>query len=141
MQRTKFLELLPTKHSHLFKVKLNLESKSRLIGVLDNSGQGKFLTNRKEKQLYKKTNSLGLNKCLLTSPDIDFKWIIIDFDGKQLITTRLFFVTHSDVITLPSDEIQYLLPLQDFGLKKAEEYERSISKQFGLLREVHNESV
>ena len=136
MQPTKFLELLPTKHSHLFRVKLNLEFQSRYIGTLDASGEGKFLTERKEKHLFRKTNSLGLNETLLTSPEIDFKFIIISYNGKKLITTRIYFVTHSRVFIFKGFEKQYFLPLDEFGIDKAEEYENSLSKQFGLFEEV-----
>jgi len=130
------LELIPTKHSHLFKVKLNLDFHCRYIGTLDASGDGKFLTDRKEKHLYRKTNSLGLNETLLTSPVIDFKWIIIDYNNKQLITTRLYFVTHSKVFIFKGFEKQYFLPLDQFGIGKAEEYERSVSRLFSLTEEV-----
>lgn len=137
MQPTKLLDLIPTNHSHLFKVKLNLEHQRRYIGILDTSGEGKFLTDRREKHLYKKSNSLGLNETLLTSPDIDFKWIVIDYQGKKLITTRIFFVTHSKVFTFQGDEKQYFLPLCDFGFGRAKRFDNSISKQLGLLKEVN----
>ena len=136
MKPTKNLELIPTKHSHIFNVKLNLEFQSRYIGTLDTASEGKFLTKRKEKHLFKRTNSLGLNETLLTSPQIDFKWIVIEYNGKKLITTRLYFVTHSKVFIFKGFEKQYFLPLNEFGIDKAEEYEKSISKQFSLFEEV-----
>ena len=136
MQATKFLELIPTKHSHIFKVKLNLEFQSRYIGTLDKSGEGKFLTDRNKNHLFKKTKSLGLNGTLLTSPEIDFQLIIISYDARKLITTRLYFVTHSKVFKFKGFEKQYFLPLTEFGLAKAEEYEKSLSTQLGLFEEV-----
>jgi hypothetical protein len=104
---------------------------------LDTSGEGKFLTERKEKHLFRKTNSVGLNETLLTSPDIDFKFIIIGYNGKKLITTRIYFVTHSRVFIFKGFEKQYFLPLDEFGIDKAEEYEKSISKQLTLFEEVY----
>lgn len=136
MKSTKNLVLNPTKHSHLFTVQLNLEFQTRYIGTLDTSGEGKFLTDRKAKHLFKKTHSLGLNGTLLTSSDIDFKWIVIGYEGRKLITTRLYFVTHSKVFVFGGFEKQYFLPLEMFGFDKAEEYEKSISKQLSLFGEV-----
>ena len=136
MKPTKNLDLIPTKHSHIFKVKLNLEFQSRYIGTLDKSGQGKFLTDRKEKHLFKKTKSLGLNAALLTTPDIDFRLIVINYNGKKLNTTRLYFVTHSKVFKFKGFERQYFLPLTEFGLAKAEDYEKSLGTQLGLFGEV-----
>lgn len=135
MKTTNNLQLVQTKHSHIFNVKLNLEFQSRYIGTLDKSGEGKFLTNRKEKHLFRKNNSLGLNQELLTSPDLIYKWLIINYKGKKLITTRLYFTTHAKVFEFNSFEKQYFLPLNDFGIEKAEEYEKFINKQLGLFGE------
>ena len=136
MKPTKNLELVPTKHTYLFRVKLKLELQNRYIGTLDTSGEGKFLTERKEKHLFKKNNSLGLNETLLTSPEIDFKFIIIDYKGKKLLTTRLYFLTHSQVFRFNGFEKQYFLPLEEFGIEKAEAFEQSMSEQMGLFEEV-----
>jgi len=136
MQHTKNLELVATKHPHIFRVKLNLEFQTRYIGTLDTSNGGKFLTERKEKHLFRKTNSLGLCEELLHSPDISFKWIIIDYEGKKLITTRLYFLTHSKVFTFKSFEKQYFLSLELFGQNRAEDYEKSLGSQLGLFGEV-----
>lgn len=136
MKSTKNLELLPTKHPHIFRVKLNLEFQTRYIGTLDTSGAGKFITERREKHLFKKTHSLGITESLLTSPDIDFKFIIISFNGHKLITTRFYFVTHSKVFTFKGFEKQYFLPVELFGLDKAEQHEKSLTKQLALFEEV-----
>jgi len=136
MESTKKLDLIPTKHSHLFKVKLNLEFQNRYIGTLDKSGEGKFLTDRKSKHLFLKTKSLGLNAALLTTSEIDFRLIVINYNGKKLITTRLYFVTHSKVFKFIGFERQYFLPLTEFGLAKAEDYEKSLGTQLGLFGEV-----
>jgi hypothetical protein len=135
MKPTENLELIPTKHSHLFRVKLNLEFQSRFIGTLDTSSKGKFITERKERHLFRKTNSLGLNQALLTSPEIDFKFIVIDYNGKKLVTTRLYFITHSKVFIFKEYERQVFLALDDFGLDKAEEFERKINNQIDLFGE------
>lgn len=131
----KLLELLPTKHSYLFRVKLNLDFQTRYIGTLDTSGEGKFITERKGKHLFRKTNSLGLNEELLNSPNIHFKYITIDYEGQALSTTRMYFLTHSKPFTFKSFEKQYFLPLDEFGLSKAKEYEDSIYKQLNLFEE------
>jgi len=129
----KLLELTPTKHPYLFKVRLNLDFQTRFIGTLDTSGQGTFFTERKEKHLFRKTNSLGLNEKLLNSPDIQFKNITIDYNGQKLSTTRMYFLTHSKCFTFQGFERQYFLPLNEFGLNRAEEYEKSIHEQLNLF--------
>jgi len=136
MKPTKNLELIPTKYSQLFKVRLNLDFQSRYIGTLDKSGQGKFLTDRKSKQIFRKTNSLAINHQLLTDETIPFKLIVISYNGKKLITTRLYFLTHSKVFKFKGFEKQYFLPLSEFGLAKAEDYEKSLGTQLGLFGEV-----
>ena len=135
-QLNKRLELVATKHSHIFRVKLILELQTRYIGTLDTSGEGKFLTDRKEKHLFRKTNSLGLNEELLNSPEINYRWIVINYEKQKLITTRLYFITHSKVFVFTGFEKQYFLPLDEFGIDKAEHYEKSLSKQFSLFEEV-----
>lgn len=136
MKSTKNLELVATKHSHIFRVKLNLEFQTRYIGTLDTSNGGKFITERKEKHLFRKTNSLGVNDELLNSPDVNFKYLIIDYEGKKLITTRLYFLTHSKAFTFKSFEKQYFLPVDLFGQSRAEDYEKSLGSQLGLFGEV-----
>ena len=103
---------------------------------MDKSGQGKFITERNKNHLFKKTDSLGLNGTLLTSPEIDFRLIVINYNGKKMITTRLYFVTHSKVFKFKGFEKQYFLPLTEFGLAKAEDYEKSLGTQLGLFGEV-----
>ena len=134
-KHNKKLELVPTKHPYLFRVKVNLDFESRFIGSLDTSGEGKFITNRKVKHLFRKTNSLGLNEELLNAPEIKFSLIVIDFEGKRLITTRKYFLTHANVFIFSGFEKQYFLPLDEFGIDKAEHYEKSINKQLGLFEE------
>ena len=129
----KLLELLPTKHPHLFQIKLNLEFQTRYIGKLDTSGQGTLLIERNEKHLFRKTNSLGINKELLTSSDIKFRYILIDYAGRKLSTTRMYFLTHSKPFTFNGYEPQYFLPIAEFGLDKANEYENSIHSQLSLF--------
>ncbi len=130
------LELLPTKHPYLFRVKLNLDFQTRYIGTLDTSGEGKFITERKGKHLFLKTNSLGLNEELLNSPNIHFKYITIDYEGQILTTTRMYFLTHSKPFTFNGFEKQFFLPIAEFGLSKAKEYENSIHEQLSLFEGV-----
>ncbi len=129
------LELLATKYPSVFQVKLNLDMQTRYIGKLDTSGEGKFLTERKLKHLFRKTNSLGLNEELLNSPDIHFKYITIDFEGQKLSTTRMYFLTHSKPFTFNGFEKQYFLPLDEFGLDRAKQYEDSLNIQLNLFGE------
>jgi|GEM_PF-3309059 hypothetical protein len=133
---TKLLELVSTKHSNLFQIKLNLEFQTRYIGKLDTSGQGTLLIERDKKHLFQKTNSLGINTELLTSPDIKFKYILIDYAGRKLSTTRMYFLTHSKSFKFSQFELQHFLEIDSFGLDKANEYEKSIQKQLSLFEKV-----
>lgn len=131
----KLISLVPTNHPHLFRVKLTLDLKTRNIGTLNTLGEGKFLTDRKKEHVFQKTNSLGITEELMISPDIHFKWIIINYEGIKLITTRVFFLNHSKVFVFTGYEKQYFLPLEEFGIEKAMKYQNCINQQFTLFEE------
>lgn len=136
-ENTKLLELIPTKYPSVFKVQLNLEMQTRYIGKVDTAGDGTFLTARKPKHLFKKTNSLGINYSLLTDETISFRWIVIDYEGHKLVTSRLYMLTHGKCFKFGSQgfELQCFLPVDEFGLNKAREFEARQVIQENLFAE------
>ena len=124
-ENKKLLELNPTKYPSVFKVQLNLEMQTRYIGKLDIAGEGTFLTNRKSKHLFKKLNALGVNHSLLIDESIHFKWLVIDFEGKKLVTSRLYFLTYGKCYQFGKAgfELQCFLELDKFGLNAARKFE------------------
>ncbi len=124
-ENTKLIELIPTKYPSVFQVQLNLEMQTRFIGKLDTAGDGTFITKRKPEHLFIKTNSLGINHRFLTDESIHFHWIVIDYDGQKLVTSRLYMLTHGKCFKFGNQgfELQCFLPLSEFGLNKAREFE------------------
>ena len=123
----KLIELIPTKYHSVYNVQLNLEEQTRYIGKVDIASEGTLLTNRKEKHIFRKTNSLGINHSLLVDESIPFNWIVIDFEGRKLVTTRLYFLSFGKCFRFGNKgfELQCFLPLELFGLQKAREFEAS----------------
>lgn len=136
-ENKKLLELIPTKYPSVFQVQLNLEMQTRFIGKLDSAGDGTFITKRKAEHLFIKTNSLGINHSLLSDESIPFKWIVIDYEGHKLITSRLYMLTHGKCFKFGAQgfELQCFLPLSEFGLNKAREFEARQVVQESLFAE------
>lgn len=132
------IELVQTNSSSLYKVKLNLTFETRFIGTLDNTGDGTFTTQRNPQHLFRKLNALGINYELLNSTDIPFKWILIDFDGKRLVTSRKYFLEMGKYLkfTAQGFEPQIFLPLSKFGVDKARLFEANKTIQSDLFSEV-----
>lgn len=124
-KNNKLIGLIPTKYRSVFNVQLNLESQTRYIGKIDTAGEGTFLTNRKAKHLFKKTHSLGVNHSLLVDESIPFKWIVINYERRKLVTSRLYVLTHGKCFQFGNKgfELQCFLPLDSFGIQKAREFE------------------
>ncbi len=137
MKNNKQIELIPAKYRSVFGVQLNLEMETRYIGKLDTSGDGTFITNRRPKHLFKKTNSVGINHKLLIDESIPFRWIVIDYDGQKLVTSRLYMLTHGKCFKFGSQgyELQCFLPLPEFGLNRAREFDTRQVIQENLFAE------
>lgn len=132
------LRLIPTKHPHIFDVQLSLEGETRYIGRLDISGTGTFHGKRSEKHLHRKLKAWGLNLELLQRADIHFKWIVIDFPGRQFVTSRMFFLYHGSVFNYGNAgfEKQCFLNLDLWGRERAESFERTLGTQGNLFQAV-----
>lgn len=100
-----------------------LQGKERIIGNLDLAGDGTFTTTRKEKHLFRKTNSLGVPYALLVNEKIRFKWIVINYLGRKLVTSRNYFLKKGHIRQYKNFELQVLLPLEMFGIQKAREFD------------------
>lgn len=124
-KNNKLIGIIPTRYSSVFTIQLNLESQTRYIGKLDTAGEGTFITERKERHLFHKTHSLGLNHSLLIDETIPYKWVVIDFECRKLVTSRLFFLTFGRCFQFGNKgfELQCFLPLELFGIDKAREFE------------------
>ena len=129
------LRLIPTVHSHVYQVQLNLPLQSRYIGKIDEAGEGTFYTKRSEKHLHRKTNSLGLNLELVQRQDLPFKWIIIDFDGRRLVTSREFLLYHGSIYNFRKAgfEKQIFLRLDYWGEERARAFEKMLCQQVELF--------
>lgn len=138
MQSNKSLDLIKSKHPHISNVRLTLPHQKRFIGKLDEAGEGTFFTKRNEKHLFRKTNSLGINLDLLMNENLKFRWIHIDYCGKQLLTSRLYFLQYGKIFNFQKAgfEKQVFLSLDEFGYAKAKKYEDSLGNQGDLFQEV-----
>ena len=137
-QSNKIIRLVPTKHSHVFQVQLNLEQQTRYIGKIDTAGDGTFYTTRSEKHLFRKTNSLGLSYSLLSDENIKFKWIVFSYNGQKLTSSRNYFLKKGKVFQFSNKgfELQIFVPLDELNRKTAEQFENSIGHQEDLFSQV-----
>jgi hypothetical protein len=135
---SKLIELIPTKHSHVFQVQLNLEYQTRYIGKIDTAGEGTFYITRSEKHLFRKTNALGINYSLLSDESIKFKRIVISYCGKKLISTRNYFLKKEKAFQFSNKgfELQVFVPLDELNEKTAQQFEQSFEVQESLFTNV-----
>ena len=121
----KLISLKQTKNPSVFEVQLNLEMETRYIGKLDLTGDGTFLTLRKPQHLFKKLNAIGINQTLLNDESIPFKWIVVDFEGHKLVTSRLYWLNFGKCFKFGRQgfELQCFLPLNEFVIDKARGFE------------------
>ena len=128
------IELAESLKENLLEVKLHLEFETRHIGVICTSSSGTFFCKRNTSHLFRKQNALGINKELLSSPSIKFKWIVIEFAGQRLVTSRKYFLAKGKQFQFGKKgfELQVFLPLDEFGIEKAREFDRNNGEQSSL---------
>ena len=131
----KLLELIPTKYPSVFNVSLDLEHQRRSIGKIDFAGEGTFTTLRNERHLFRKTNSLGINYHLLADEKIPFKWIVIDYCGRKLISTRNYFLKKGKAFQFSKKgfELQIFVPINELNIHTAREFEAKQTIQGNLF--------
>lgn len=132
------ISLIPTKHSNVFNVQLNLDCQTRFIGKIDTAGEGTFITNRTEKHLFRKLNALGINHFLLSHSSIPFKNIVINYCGKKLQSTREYFLKKGKTFQFSKKgfEVQQFVPIDELNLKTVRYFERSTGFQEDLFQYV-----
>lgn len=133
-EQTQKIDVVETTKHNTFEVVLHLEFEKRYIGKLVIQGDGTFSCKRNISHLFKKQNALGINYELLTSSSLKFKWIVIDFEGQKLITTRKYFLVKGKQFQFCKKgfEPQVFLPLDEFGIEKALAFERNNGEQSTL---------
>lgn len=137
-QSRELISLIPTKHSNVFNVQLNLDCQTRFIGKIDKAGEGTFLTNRTENHLFRKLNALGINHFLLSHSSIPFKKIVINYCGKKLYSTREYFLKKGKTFQFSKKgfEVQQFVPIDELNLKTVRYFERSTGFQDDLFQYV-----
>ena len=141
MQDIKFkLQKRPSNICGIDDVLLFLTSTPKYIGIIYNSDEGTFQTVRESKHLYRNLNAIGINQQLLFDEEnFPFKWIVIKYCGRPLVTSRNYFARYGIPYCANGFEPQYLLNLDLFGIDKARKYEQELlEKQFSLFCEVSN---
>jgi len=129
------IRLIPTRHPHVFNVQLNLEHQTRYIGQLNLSGEGTYLTTRKDKHLFRKTQSLGINYALLSNEEIKFKRISISFNGKKLCSTREYFLKKGKAFQFSnkSFDLQIFVPIDELNINAVKRFEQTTGRQESLF--------
>ncbi len=104
------------------KVILHIGFQTRYIGKI--SGET-FSAKRGPQHLFRKRAALGLSYDLLVNDDIFFRWIVIDYSGQKLVTSRRFWLAVGtlDHFVHAGFEKQVFLPLSRFGIAAARNFE------------------
>lgn len=139
LKKESLLRIAPIENKpYCYQLELDLPMQRRYIGKIDTGGDGgTFFTKRKQKHVFRKTNSLGINYALLNNPNIKFKWIVIDFEGRKLVTSRLYFNTYGKPFQFSKKdfELQVFLPIDEFGIEKARAFEKALGIQTEMFSE------
>jgi hypothetical protein len=132
---TRSIRLLPTKNPDRFSVRLKSLRRNRRIGLFDRSGEGTFKTERKPEHLHQNTNSIALNAEFVR--DYDFRWIIVEYGGDLLVTTKPYLIHHGTTRAYPAMQFeeQIFLPLQLWGRERAIAFEKTYCIQGELFEE------
>ncbi|MBI1931580.1 MAG: hypothetical protein HYS24_03510 [Ignavibacteriales bacterium] len=102
-----------------------LNGEERYVGNIDISGEGTFQSSRKENHVYRKTNSLGIAYAVLNDERLEYRWIVLNFMGRALVTTRNYFQKNCHIRHYNNYELQCFLPIEKFGRRIAEEFDKS----------------
>jgi len=122
------IKLIATKHRNVVNVQLNLDGQKRHLGQIDFAYNGTLITERKENHRLRAGNAFGINYSLLVDESISFKNIVVIYEGRKLITTRLFFLTHGQYLKFKNFDAQVFLNINLFGSPQAEAFEAETKK-------------
>jgi hypothetical protein len=132
-KNNEWIVLKQTDRPNTMAVKLETKTESRLIGFIDSVGEGTFLSLRNEKQIFRKSNSLGVNYSLLTDKSISFKWIVLDYCHRNYVSSRDYFLINGTAMQFDGFDLQVFLPLSEFGIDKARKFETEKFSQQNLF--------
>ena len=120
----KNIEILPNG-----TVKLNLPFETRYIGKIISGTYIKKIS--ENEHFYRKNNSVAFNADLIENGQFDFINVIIIGSGNMLQTTRKYVLRYGLKHTFKKKgfEQQIFLPLELFGLDKAEKYEKELRRK------------
>jgi hypothetical protein len=124
--------LTPHKNSsHIFDIKLKLDTQTRFIGTLDISDSGTLILKRKKDHIFNKLNAIGINYELLSDTRIKYKWIKIYIENKIYISTREYFLIKGKTFQFGKKgfELQSFVPLDELNIKTIREFENQKNKQ------------
>lgn len=84
-----------------------------------------FYTIRFDNQLFRASNSFGINYKLLSEYGNYFDSICIEYEGRYYFTSRRYFLHHGHFLHFKDNGLdkQLLLPLEMFGMDKANRFE------------------
>lgn len=84
-----------------------------------------FYTIRFDNQLFRASNSFGINYKLLNEYGKYFDSVCIEYYGKYYFTSRAYFLYHGQFLHFKGNGLdkQLLLPLEMFGMDKANRFE------------------
>lgn len=113
-------------------IKLSLPFRDVYIGKI--AGDTYIKKIKTELHTFNKLKAIGFNFQLLDEGRFKFVRVLTD-DGNIYETTRLYILAKGRVQTFfkQSFERQIFLPIDEFGLQQALEYERSLSIQLDLF--------
>ncbi|RJP68410.1 MAG: hypothetical protein C4539_08970 [Ignavibacteriales bacterium] len=125
MENDSHIVIKQTDKPHLFAVSLIQNNEERLLGILDESGEGTFITLRNDKQIFKATNSFGISYDLLTRFDIVFRNILFVLNGEQkFISSREYFLKKGKPFQFKGHGLQLFVSLDELNNRTLQQFER-----------------
>lgn len=129
------VKLIPTNNPKRFIVQLDLPSERRYIGYINTAGDGAFITEKQKKHIYRKYNSFGVSYDLLHNPNIEFKWIIIKYQGNEYTSTREYYLQKGKITNFTNKgyELQLHVPLEELNIETVNKFEATRPNQLNLF--------
>lgn len=116
---------------------LHLVDSKRNIGTISADGTTYTKTIIPTLHIHRKTKSVGFNYELLR--DGNFSWVIVKADGYQnLVTSRRYILQHGFFLYFKHEgfEKQIFLPIDEFGLNIAREFEKQLNKKTSIEQQM-----
>jgi hypothetical protein len=125
----------PKNSSHLYEIRLNLDLKTRFIGVLDITDSGTLILKKKKEHILNKINAIGINYQLLSDTRIKYKWIKIYIDNKIYLSTREYFLLKGKPFQFGKKgfELQCFVSLDELNIETIRKFEIEKNTQLNLF--------